>query len=225
MENNFKHPEKVEMLRDAIDVSGKRLLTKSTKDVTIDNEIDLLMNIKERTGTELNQEFTRVFQELKRETKENPRLFIEGELYKFINLAKNPNETFWGGFGSAPLYQRFEDEKGKKAGLGMDTIFGNKFEKCHSMMFSVVRKVLDIERDYKEWVKLQAELNKPNVVSPFKNKQDIEDNVVMSKIGEASKVFYMDDTKNYKDRVVVCNNYGDSTSYIHEPSSTVASGT
>jgi len=41
----MKHPEKVELLKDAIDVSGKRLLIEGTDLEIIDEQIDILLNL------------------------------------------------------------------------------------------------------------------------------------------------------------------------------------
>jgi len=218
MTTTLKHPEKVELLRDSIDVSGRRLLPKGTSDDKIDKQIDILLNVEEKSQDDINAQEDRVMSKIDYSKPEKEVVdFIRSEMMNFINLAGTPSQSFWRNFGSAPYYQKHEDEKGKKGGVGMDTIFGNKFENCHSMMFEVCRLTDDMVDRYKEERVNRNAPKSENIESKFKSLYDMEENLSVNKIGAEAVIFWNDETKDMKDRIIVFNKYGKKETYIHEP--------
>lgn len=218
MTTTLKHPEKVNLLRDSIDVSGRRLLPKGTSDDKIDKQIDILLNVIKRTQDEINAQEDRVMSKIDYSKPEKEVVdFIRSEMMNFINLIKAPSQSFWRNFGSAPYYQKHEDNKGKKGGVGMDTIFGNKFENCHSMMFEVCRLTDDMVDRYKEEKINRNSQKDKNIESSFKSLDDLEENLPVKKIDAEAEIFWNDETKDIKERLMVFDKYGKSENYIHHP--------
>jgi len=217
MTTTLKHPEKVNLLRDSIDVSGRRLLPVGTSDEKIDKQIDILLNVTKRTPDEINAKESRVMSRIDYSKPEKEIIdFIKSEMMTFINLIGIPSQSFWQNFGSAPCYQKYEDEKGKKGGVGMDTIFGNKFQDCHSMMFQVYRLSDEMVGQYRAERDRRNSVTK-NVESKFNSLDELEENVSVKNIAVEAKIFWSDETKNFEERVEVFSKYGEKRSYIYEP--------
>jgi len=218
---SLKYPEKVEQLKKAIDVSGKKLLHGNPSDEKIDNQIDVLLNSIIRSDDELYKESTRIYSKIDLSMDEKQAEdFIKNEFYKFVGFDKfGPlDNNFWRNFGSAPMYQKYEDEKGK-GGIGMDTIFGNKFSDCYSYCYEIPGFISSALESFKsKKINNKQKENKAKNVSPYKNLADLEDNVVVKKISEEAKKFYLDSTKSLKDRLEVFDKHGEEDSCIHQPS-------
>ena len=215
----IKHPEKVNLLRDAICVSGKRLLPKGTSDEKMDEQIDILLNVTKRTPDEINAQESRVMSKIDYSKSEKEVAdFIKSEMMTFINLTGTPSQSFWRNFGLAPYYQRCEDEKGKKGGVGMDTIFGDKFENCHSMMFEVYHLADYMIDRYKEEREKRNTPKGENIESKFNSLDDLEENLSVKKIYAEAEIFWNDETKDFEERMKVFGKYGKEETYIHEPS-------
>lgn len=216
----IKYPEKVEQLKKSIDVSGKKLLHGNPSDEKIDNQIDILLNAITRDSEEIDKENSRIYSKLNFEwSEEEAGEFIKTEFYKFVGFDKyGPMDSnFWKNFGSAPFYQIHEDKK-KKPGIGMDTIFGSKFEECSSYFYDINNLIYSLLESFKiKKLKDKEKAEYKNVVSPYKNLEDLEDNVTVKKIEKEAVKFFMDTTKNLQDRIAVFNEYGQDESYIHHP--------
>lgn len=218
MNKKLKYPEKVELLKKAVDVSGKKLLSKNPSDEKIDLEISIMLNAIERDDDELEAEEVRICSKLDYTWDEQTaEKFIKDSFFKFVGFDKfgplDPN--FWANFGSAPLFQKYEDEK-KKPGIGMDTIFGEKLGECYDYIYEISNMVNSVFEDFKlKKSKLQEKT--VNVVSPFKNLADLEDNVTVKKIKAEAEKFYKDTTKDFKDRLEVFDIHGDEDGSIHQP--------
>lgn len=218
MTSTLKHPKKVNLLRDSIDVSGKRLLPVGISDEKMDEQIDILLNVIKRTPDEINVQESRVMSKIDYSKSEKEVAdFIKSEMMTFINLTGTPSQSFWRNFGSAPYYQKYEDEKGKKGGVGMDTIFGKKFEDCHSMMFEVYRLTDDMIGQYMEEKDRRNSPASKNIESKFKSLDDLEENLSVKKIDAEAKIFWNDETKDFDERLEVFGKYGKNSTYIHEP--------
>lgn len=219
---SLSHPEKVNLLRDSIDVSGKRLLPNGTSDEKMDKQIDILLNVIKRTPDEINAQESRVISKIdySRPKKEMVE-FIKTEMMTFINLTGTPDRVFWRNFGSAPFYQKYEDEKGKKGkkgGVGMDTIFGKKFEDCYSMMFKVYELS---DRMIGQYMEEKDRRNSPiskNIESKFNSLDDLEENLSVKKICAEAEIFWNDETKDLEERLGVFDKYGKKVNCIHSPS-------
>ena len=206
--------ERVELLKDAIDVSGNRLLDKDISLEKVSEQMDILDKIIYRSENGLQNFKTKIYIESLEKEKDIAFEFIEKSVIDFYNFDKNFDSSFWSSFGSAPYYQIHEDEKGEKGGVGMNTIFGNQFEDCHSIMHGVSRIINVLQDEY------NAEMlrrNRENVVSEYSDLDDLEDNVVAKKIYEVAEVFYKDTTKSFDKRLVVFEKYGFKDGFIHEP--------
>lgn len=213
----LKYPEKVEMLKKAVDVSGKKLLHGKPSDKKIDTQIEILMNTNSISKGMLEEEKTRIFSKLDiNMSKEEVEKSITDSLYKLIGFDKfGPLDNgFWRNFGSAPFFQEFEDKK-KKPGIGMDTIFGDKFEKNHSVAHDIIWCIEDLLRRF--LTKKENASKKENVISKYKSLDDLEENLPVKKIAEEAKIFYMDESKSYKERLRVFDKYGEEDSCIHQP--------
>lgn len=217
---SLKYPEKVEQLKKAIDVSGKKLLYRNPSDEKIDNQIDVLINAIERSSGELKKEQTRIYSKLDFSLDEKQaEKFITTEFYKFVGFDKfGPLDiNFWRNFSSAPFYQDSEDKKGK-GGIGMNTIFDTKFESCYSYCYEIPGFISSTLESFKiKKTKDKEKSAQVKNISPYKNLSDLEDNVVVKKIAEEAKTFYLDYTKSLEDRIEVFNKHGEEDSCIHQP--------
>ena len=212
----LKYPEKVELLKDAICVSGNRLLEKGMDLNRIDTQIDCRINMIQRTPDEIHKNCDRVMNNIDyNDSEDNVRRFIQEGVYRFVNLSLKFDSSFWCKFGSAPYYQRFENKK-PNGGVGMDTIFGDKFEHCSPN--DAENKSLTLFNEYLVLKKKKEETKLPNITSLYKNLDDIENNVVVKNINSESEIFWNDVTKDTKDRFEVFNKYGSKEIYIFEPS-------
>lgn len=211
----LKYPEKVELLKDAISVSGKRLLEKGMDINRIDTQIDCRINMTRRTPDEINKNCDKIMSNIDfSDTEDNVRQYIKEEVYRFVNLSLRFDSSFWHNFGSAPYYQRYEDAK-PKGGVGMDTIFGDKFEHCSPN--DAENKSLTLFNEYLFLKNKKEESLKPNVESRYKNLDDIENNVVVKKIYDETEIFWNDTTKDLNERFKVFNKYGFKDPYIFDP--------
>lgn len=213
----MNYPTKVEQLKIAVDVSGKLLLDKSHTDQRIDQEITILMNIIDRSDEDIRKESDRIYSTLDYTmTVTEANIYIRSEFYKFIGITTQLDFNFWKNFGSAPLYQKYEDEKVKK-GIGMDKLFDGKFDGW-SNACDIEREISVLTENFKS--KIDRDLERSafiNIVSPYKNLDDIQENVTVKKAKEAAKIFLMDNTKSIEDKLEVFDIYGEEEQYIYDP--------
>jgi hypothetical protein len=214
----IKHPDKVELLKKARCVSGKPLLHGKPTDFKISEQIDILLNAIPRNEDEIHAEIDRIYAKLdfswsEKEAEE----FIRKEMNKFVGLDNGPlDNEFWRNFGSAPFYQKYENEK-KNGSIGMDVIFGKQFENCYSYCYEIPGKINSLLESFKDKKKRTTEKEKENVVSTFRDLADLEENLTVKKIPAEAKIYYNDKSKPFKERVKVFEKYGDTDSSIHEP--------
>lgn len=215
--NMTKYPEKVDLLRDSIDVSGNRLLPKNTSDEEIDNQIDILLNINYMTQDELNYMRNRIISNIDYERSEDD--IINSIRYTISEMVNIPIDygydefKFWKNFGSAPLYQKYEDMKGKKGGIGMDTIFGDKFNN-----YSLICDILSLTDDIINRYKYQRDLDIKSLgMSKFNSLNELEENVIVKEIHTESEIFWNDESKDINERLLVFNKYGKTNPYLYDP--------
>ncbi len=213
----LKYPEKVELLKDAIDVSGKRLLPSKTPLGKIDEQIDLIIGLTYRTDDEIKTMESKILNKLLKNnvSKTDSLKFIIKELNTFFNIKTVFDLEFWKNFGSAPLYQKHENDK-KKGGVGMDTIFGDKFDLCYSHIRDSINLTDSLFNSYSKLLE-KSQLQNINVKSKYNSLDDLEDNVVAKKIEAEANIFYKDKTKPMAERLLVFEKYGESENYIHQP--------
>tara|TARA_R110000796_G_scaffold126793_2_gene241766 strand:+ start:1052 stop:1972 length:921 start_codon:yes stop_codon:yes gene_type:complete len=215
MKTNMKHEKKVKLLKDAIDVSGEKLLGKSVADTIIDKQIDLLLN-----ATIFSNDAFVTFDSAFIKTAKN-KIFTSEEFIKLydemmlgiLGIDEYLNSKFWRNFSSAPYYQDSEDKK-KKGGVGMDTIFGDKFQKNHSNLISIPDRRDNLLRVYNLWVEKE---NQPIITtkSKYNSIKDIENE--FKQIEVEALLFTKDKSKSLKDRVEVFNKFGGDGGCMHEP--------
>jgi len=207
---NLSKERRIELLKDAIDVSGKRLLPVDIKDDVISLQIFSHDSMIYHTADEINAKETKIYNEA---IKKDPKLvihFIEKQVKSyFMSYSFDPD--FWSNFSSAPYYQRCEDEKGKKGGVGMDTIFGDRFEKIDNYAsINLIEKLkYSVEIYHKSKVKIQTKPSKYNSLEEIKKE--------LSEINRQATLYYKDETNGFDERIEVFTEFGEKDGCIHHP--------
>ena len=147
------------------------------------------------------------------------------KVYKLVGWDKfKPlDRKFWREFGSAPIgglsksnakLMKFKDKYGACA---MEEIFGLKFSNTYFYTYAVQNIIDGFAGKWNEAIKLKKEKEKV-YSSPYKDLNDLEENVTVKKIKEESKNFYLDKTKDFKERVKVFSMHGKFEGSILQPS-------
>lgn len=216
----MKHPDKIELLKKAVCVSGKPLLHGNPSDEKIDTEINILMGAIIRGNDEIKHETSRIYSKLDFSWDEKKaEEFIRETFYKFVGFNDGPlDNNFWINFGSAPFYTKYvKDEYKNKGSVGMDEIFGKQFEHCYSYIYEIRDEISSLTNAFTEKKKRLTQ-KKEIFSSPYKDLNELEENVVAKKIKDEAFVFFSDKTKSLENRLEVFKKYGKTHSYIHEPS-------
>jgi hypothetical protein len=161
------------------------------------------------------------------EDKRREKQVFKDLLYGILNWTKEKNgiSLLWRKFGSAPSAKdnKFHGNKllekyAKKYGAcSMGTIFDDQFsDKFHIFWYGANNALQEFE-SYWDEAKRKKDLKAQEFSSPYKDLNDIEENVVMKKIPEAAKMYYMDKSKPFNERVTVFSVHGKEAGFIHEP--------
>jgi hypothetical protein len=155
---------------------------------------------------------------------EEERNAFKQELFKVLNWTEEKNGLcdMWLPFGSAPYVisnnKKLVEAANKYGAVGINVILGTEFSnKFHLFWYSVSNALHHFESFWKE-AKAKKELKSTIFTSPYNSLDEIEDNVVVKKIPEAAKAFYLDKTKDFYERVKVFSKHGEFDSSIFEPS-------
>jgi hypothetical protein len=215
MKRKDKYPDlsierRIELLKDAIDVSGERLLPIGTKDEKISEQIDMLDNLIVYTRDEVKEKENTLYREAIKLDPKTVNTFIETEVKNYFNCY-NYDNNFWIKFSSAPYYQKHEDEKGRKGGVGMDTIFGSKFEDCDRYDTDNLINLLkmNVEQYHKKNIKKTPKVSKYSCLGDFMK--------IYEKIRIDAIIFYKDETQGFDERIKVFNKFGKKETYIYTP--------
>jgi len=194
-------------------------------DDEIAEQINAMLNCVEFDKTQIKDEIDKIMLSLPYEDMSVEKKIFEDRLYKLVYGDSIPlNSEFWRNFGSAPLFNPRKHASNKKlielqkkyGAVGMDDIFGEKFSNCYHLTYDVGGAVSNFEREWKE-IKKTKDLRSQVFTSQFDSLDDIEDNVVVKKITEEAKKFYMDSTKDFEERIKVFSKHGFRQGCIHEP--------
>lgn len=138
---------------------------------------------------------------------------------------KNGVSEMWRKFGSAPSAKgggfhgnkKLEKYSKMYGACSMHEVFDGQFsDKFHVFWYGVNHALHQFEEFWKE-AKRKKELKAQTFISPYNTLDELEDNVVVKKMSEAAKTFYMDETKDFSERVNVFSKYGKAECSIHQP--------
>lgn len=152
--------------------------------------------------------------------------FIINQLHEILgwNNKVLPNKNFWKKFGSAPFFIS-ENDSNKKlltfrnlyGACGMNEIFGHdKFSNAYHLLNKISTFKSHFEKIWNENQK-KIELSNTVFSSPFNSLDELEENVIVKNIKEEAKKFYLDNTKQFSERVKVFSKYGILKDFIFEP--------
>jgi hypothetical protein len=155
--------------------------------------------------------------------KTDNKVFIEKVNKVFgINSSTIFDTTFWSKFGSAPYTIKGITNKdlinaNKRFGtVGMNEIFENgEFSK-----YQIIRHYNSTMSYFSATWKAKKviyDLEKQNFSSPFKDLQEMEDNVVVKKIKDEARKYYLDKSKPLQERIKVFSAHGNKETSIFRP--------
>jgi hypothetical protein len=158
---------------------------------------------------------------------ENERNLYKEIIFGILGWTEDRNglSPMWAPFGSAPSNpdgslhgEKLQALQKKYGACSMGTVFDGQFsDKFHLFWYSVNAALHQFETYWKE-AKKKKDIKESTVSSPYKDLNDIEENVVMKKIEEAAKEFYLDKTKDFDERIKVFNKYGKKDTCIFRTS-------
>jgi len=168
-------------------------------DDEIAEQINAMLNCVEFDKTQIKDEIDKIMLSLPYEDMSVEKKIFENVLNNLLNAPFN--SEFWRNFGSAPLSNPRKHSSNKKliylqrkyGSVGMDDIFGEKFSNCYHLTYAVGNAVSNFESEWKE-IKKTKDLKNQIFTSQFDSLDDIEENVVVKKISEEAKKFYLDPT-------------------------------
>jgi len=149
--------------------------------------------------------------------------FID-KVYKLVGWDKfTPiDRTFWTIFGSAPIgglsksNTKLMTLKDKYGACAMEDIFGYKFSSTYYYTYTIQNVIDKFDVKWNKEFNFKKEKEKV-YSSPYKDLDDLEENITVKKIKEESKKFYLDKTKSFKERVKVFNEHGKFETYVFSP--------
>lgn len=204
--------------------SHLRKTEKTFSDDEIADQIYTMLNQVAFSEQPLQDKMNLFFNECELIDMKSEKKLYKKKVYNLIgwDKLKPLNNTFWREFGSAPInglstsnkkLMMFKDKYGACA---MEDIFGYKFSRTYFYTYTILNNIKNFDEKWKEANKIKNESEKV-YTSPYKNIDDLEENISVKRIKDEARKFYLDKSKNFKDRVDVFNKYGESHSYIYHP--------
>jgi len=193
---------------------------KTWSDNEIETQVKVLMTMPTVSSVKIDFITNTFMKALKYEDIEKEYKLFKEMLFYLMgwNDSEYFNPKFWSRFGSAP-YIIHESNKNlvrlqKLYGAcGMIDLFGDKFSNNHTIGHDINNKLYNFKAIWKEFKALK-DIKETTFSSPYKVLDDIEENVVMKKIPEATRNYYLDKSKPFEERLEVFNKYGAQNGYI-----------
>ena len=170
----------------------------------------------------LNEVYKKSFKSLKYEDLETDRDIVRKILYNRVNRDKPLNVDFWTKFHS--MYGHIDEKvklfeyKQRFGAKGYNEIFGIKsFSKMLSSIFTI-HNFVEGQTFANSWkiFKEIEDMKKPQH-SDYKDLNHMEEELSVKKIQHEAEKFYLDRSKNWKERLKVFEKYGKKVSSIHHP--------
>lgn len=174
-------------------------------DEEIATQIEVFLLTPTMNETKFNDIIDKILKAIPLKDKVHERKVFKELLFGILGWTEEKNgiSELWAKFGSAPSASddKFHGNKllekyaVKYGACSMGTIFDGQFsDKFHVFWYGAKQAIQKFE-EYWDEAKKMKDLKSEVFTSPFKNLNDIEENVVMKKIPEVAKAFYLDKTK------------------------------
>lgn len=205
---------------------GMKKGAKIYSDEEIATQIEVFFNTPNISEEKFSSIKNKLFKSLPLKDKNKEKQALREILFSCLNWTEERNglSKMWAPFGSAPsgddetLHgEKLQLLQQKYGACSMGTIFNGEFsEKFHIFWYSVNNTLHEFDT-YWDLVKSQKDLKETAFSSPYNTLDEIEENVVMKKIPEAAKNFYLDKTKSFEERLKVFAAHGKQDSSIFQP--------
>ena len=197
-------------------------------DEEISNQIEVFFATPMMNETDFKDKVNKIRKSLPIENKEAERKIFKQKFFELLNWTEEKNgiSEMWVKFGSAPCSSDGKFHGNKKlekyaklyGACSMTTIFEGQFsDKFHIFWYGARNAMQEFKTFWKE-EKRKKDLASQTFTSPYADLEDIEDNVVVKKIKEEAKKFYLDKTKKFSERVRVFAVHGKEEGFIFTPS-------
>src|SRR6185369_6160848 len=127
---------------------------------------------------------------------------------------------FWTKFGSScgvidKVHKKIYDLKERFGAKGTTEIFGERFSKVYGSLYRIQNLMQSFDNVWKKFQEIE-EMKKPQH-SPYDTLDQIEEEVTVKNAKREAEKFYLDRSKNWKERLKVFRKYGTTLSSIHHP--------
>lgn len=197
-------------------------------DEEISDQVEIFFNTPVMNETDFKDKINKILKDLPLEDKETERAIFRKKIFELLNWTEEKNgiSEMWRKFGSAPSAADGKFHGNKKlekyaklyGACSMTTIFEGQFSNKFYIFWYGANQSFQLFETYWDEAKRKKDLASQTFTSPYKNLEDIEDNVVVKKIKGEAKKFYLDKTKKFSERVRVFAVHGEEESYIFRPS-------
>ena len=230
--NRFSDEEMEEMKKESTSHhshwTGLSPNSKVWTDEEISDQVEIFLKTPSMNQTDFKDKINKILKGLPIEDKNEERKIFKQKIFELLNWTEEKNgiSEMWIKFGSAPSAADGKFHGNKKlekyaklyGACSMTTIFEGQFsDKFHIFWYGANNSLQEFETFWDE-AKRKKDLASQTFTSPYKDLEDIEDNVVVKKIKEEAKKFYMDKTKDFSERVRVFAVHGREEDYIFTPS-------
>ena len=209
--------------------NGLSKTAKTYTDEEIQTQIEVFLETPNISEVKLKSVVDAALKALPIKDIKNERKIFRELIFGILNWTEEKNglSKMWAPFGSAPSNpdgtlhgEKLQKLQKKYGACSMGTIFDGQFsDKFHLFWYSVNTALQKYETYWHE-TKKKNNIKETTYNSPYKDLNDIEENVVVKKIGAAANDFYLDKTKDFNERIKVFDTYAKEETYIFRPSDT-----